>query len=119
VEGEKCLTIYRSGPLISRSSRASCLLHASVIKVVADSARKRLEPRQPVEFERSAATHWTEQAQALAASAANRPVAERVREEHRSKPCTVAHSGRMKGIVLEETGDSVILKVIPREFRSC
>jgi hypothetical protein len=45
------------------------LLHASVTKVVTDSARKRLEPRRPVQFERSAATHWTEQAQALARSA--------------------------------------------------
>jgi hypothetical protein len=60
------LTISRSGPLISRSSRASCFLHASVTKVVTDSARKRLERRRPIEFERSAATHWTEQAQALA-----------------------------------------------------
>jgi hypothetical protein len=45
------------------------LLHASVTKVVTDSARKRLEPRRSVQFERSAATHWTEQAQALARSA--------------------------------------------------
>jgi len=45
------------------------LLHASVTKVVTDSARKRLERRRPVEFERVAPTHWTEQAQALARSA--------------------------------------------------
>jgi hypothetical protein len=45
------------------------LLHAGVTKIVTDSARKRLQPRRPVEFERSAATRWAEQAQALTTSA--------------------------------------------------
>jgi hypothetical protein len=45
------------------------LLHAGVTKIVTDSARKRLRRRRPVQFERSAAAHRTEQAQALARSA--------------------------------------------------
>ena len=60
------------------------LLHAGVTKIVTDSARKRLQPRRPVEFEGSAATPWTEEAQALASSA----------RSHHRKPKATPQAGQ-------------------------